>query len=184
MNGVCVFGALTSVGALFLLCGANMKSCSFIGHRNTKQTKELCDEVRKTVFLLIEKEGVTRFLFGSASAFDDLCVKTVKEIQKKYEEIQLIYVRAGDPQITNLYKAYLLETYDDTMMPNGVGKAGKASYIKRNQAMIDESAFCVFYYDETYTPNGRKSGTKLAYEYAKKTGKKIINLYKATKESE
>ena len=69
-------------------------------------------------------------------------------------------------------------------------KAGKYSYVERNFEMIDNSMYCVFYYNENYiTPlkGGTKhniissmgnSGTKTAYEYAMKKKKVIINLYK------
>ena len=54
--------------------------------------------------------------------------------------------------------------------------------------MIDKSNVCIFYYDENYLPPRRrnakrdiadyqsKSGTKIAYDYAKTKNKKIINL--------
>ena len=78
-------------------------------------------------------------------------------------------------------------------MPRGMENAGKASYEERNQAMINASDFCVFYYDESYKPPLRKqkrsltseqpnSGTKLAYKYALRKSKNgsitIINIYK------
>ena len=56
--------------------------------------------------------------------------------------------------------------------------AGKASYIERNTAMIDNSDYCIFYYDENISKN-YKSGTKIAYDYAKRKNKTIINLYMA-----
>ena len=57
-------------------------------------------------------------------------------------------------------------------------QAGKASYIERNQAMIIDSDFCVFYYDKNYVPLTKtNSGTKIAYEYAKKKMKRTINLF-------
>ena len=53
--------------------------------------------------------------------------------------------------------------------------------------MIDASNFCVFYYNKNYEPktknqySSRKSGTRIAYEYAirkqEKTGKFIINVF-------
>ena len=73
-------------------------------------------------------------------------------------------------------------------MPDGVENAGVASYVERNQAMINSSDICVFYYDENYLPARRKqsrhalsdyqpkSGTKIAFEYAVKKGKQIINV--------
>ena len=66
--------------------------------------------------------------------------------------------------------------------------AGKSSYIQRNYAMIDKSDYCIFYYDKNYEPDMRKysktsigyyqpkSGTALAYIYAKQKKKNIINI--------
>ncbi len=66
--------------------------------------------------------------------------------------------------------------------------SNKASYIERNFAMIDASDICVFYYDENYKPLLRKyskkcigyyqpkSGTALAYKYAKQKNKIIYNV--------
>ena len=45
--------------------------------------------------------------------------------------------------------------------------------------MINKSDFVVFYYNENYRPpskNTAKSGTKLAYEYAVKKCKAVINI--------
>ena len=167
-----------------------MKICSFFGHRNTKETQELCEKVRETVVRLIEEKEVKIFLFGSASRFDELCLKIVTEVKSEYPEIRRIYVRSQYPYVEKEYKAYLLQSYDDTFMPSGMEKAGKAAYVERNQAMINQSDVCVFYYDENYTPPRRKqskrslgsyqsnSGTLLAYEYAKQKKKEIINLYR------
>ena len=54
-------------------------------------------------------------------------------------------------------------------------KAGRYSYVERNALMIDKSDFCVFYYDPKIAAQ-RKSGTKIAYEYALKKGGAVINL--------
>jgi len=165
-----------------------MKTCCFIGHRDMKETPELKEELIKTVLNLIEEHGVREFLFGSKSSFDNLCLKTVTEIKEKYTDIKLIYYRSSYPNIDSAYKAYLLKSYDDTLMPSGIERAGKASYLERNQKMIDKSDFCVFYYNKDYLPKVKnskelfarvsKSGTKVAYEYAEKKSKLIINLYK------
>ena len=67
-------------------------------------------------------------------------------------------------------------------------KAGKASYVERNQEMINKSDFCIVYYDENYLPprckNSRrdftgyqsKSSTAVACEYAMKKNRVIINV--------
>ena len=133
-----------------------MKSCSFFGHRDTPQTEELKQKVRETVERLIVEDGVDTFLFGSRSSFDDLCLLVVTELKKKYPHIKRVYVRLQYLHIDNLYKEYLLGFYDDTIMPQRVESARKASYAERNQEMIGASDFCVFYYNPCYLLPKRK----------------------------
>ena len=171
-----------------------MKACSFFGHRDTPQTEELKQKVRETVERLIVEEGVDAFLFGSRSNFDELCHIVVTELKEKYPNIKRVFVRSQYPYVNKLYKDYLLEFYDDTVIPNRVEKAGKASYVERNQEMINVSDFCIFYYNPCYLPPKRKyskrdisayqpkSGTQIAFDYVyhrKQLGVdvKIINLY-------
>ena len=168
------------------------KICCFIGHRKLVVSSELCEKLKKTIVWLIEKKGVNWFLFGSASKFDELCLKTVTELQKSYPEIKRTYVRSNCPYIRNSHRKQLLKSYDDTLIPSKVKNAGRAAYVERNQEMIDASDFCVFYYNPDYKPPIRKpskgaltserpnSGTKLAYEYAvrksKDGSKTVINI--------
>ena len=166
-----------------------MKTCSFFGHRNTKATPELCQNLRKTILHLITEKDVNCFLFGSKSKFDDLCLEIVTELKKDYPNVKRVYVRSQYPNIQKSYMDYLLEFYDETVIAINVENAGKASYVKRNQEMINNSHFCVFYYNESYKPplkkrcNGYlsdyqpKSGTAICYQYAIKKKKNIINLY-------
>ncbi len=53
----------------------------------------------------------------------------------------------------------------------------RAVYVERNYEMIKSSRFCIVYYDETALPTTRKSGTKIALDYAVKQKKEIINLF-------
>ena len=171
-----------------------MKTCSFFGHRNTAKTEELKRRVWETVERLITEEGVDVFLFGSRSCFDDLCLSVVTQLQSKYPNVKRIYVRSQYAYVSDFYKKYLLQEYDDTFMPSRVENAGRASYVERNQGMIDKSDVCVFYYNPEYLPPMRKeskrsvsayqpkSGTKLAFEYANQrkgagSAITIINIY-------
>ena len=97
-----------------------------------------------------------------------------------------MYVRAAYPDISESYTDYLLENYEETYYPERLRNSGKASYVERNQEMIDKSDFCIVYYDESYKPPRRKnsrrdlfdyqpkSGTALALNYAKQRKKNII----------
>ena len=125
----------------------------------------------------MEKE-VDTFYFGSKSEFNDFCHKIVTDLKEKYPYIKRIYVRAEFPFIDESYKKYILESYEDTYYPKRMVNAGKTAYVERNCEMIDNSSFCICYYDENYAPPRRKnskqdlldyqpkSGTKIAYDYA------------------
>ena len=164
-------------------------TCCFFGHRKIKATDELKDRLYRAIESLIVEKEVNKFLFGSKSEFDDLCHKTVTELKEKYPHIKRVYVRSAFQHIPDWYEESLLKHYEETYFPEHMENAGRASYVERNQEMINASDFCVFYYNEAYKPPLRKryrsalstyqpkSGTKLAYEYAKQKQKEIINLY-------
>ena len=151
-------------------------TCCFLGHRTICETEELKIQLRNTIETLIENYGVTTFLFGSKSRFNNLCYEITSEIKKKYNYIQRIYVRAEFPEIEEDYEKYLLEFYEYTYFPESALNAGKAVYIKRNREMIDKSRFCVFYYSKALEPTKRTSGTKIAYDYAVHKKRKIYSM--------
>ena len=166
-----------------------MKAC-FIGHRNIDKTEQLCLLLKQTIEMLIKK-GVSVFLFGSKSAFDNLSWEIVTKVREKHPFIKRVNVRASFQNVSRSYEKYLYQFYEETYFPNKLQKAGKISYVERNFEMIDKSNYCIFYYNQNYEPPLRlqnkgkrtlktKSGTKLAYEYAvkKKKKKKTINLYR------
>ncbi len=153
-----------------------MRAC-FIGHRTIIKSKTLVSILKETIVTLINK-GVTTFLFGSKSDFDSLSWEVVTELKQTYKFIKRIYVRSNYKYIDKSYEEYLIKFYEETYFPSKIENAGKYSYVERNIEMIDNSTYCVFYYKENYIPNSnRNSGTKLAYEYASKKKKEIINLY-------
>ncbi len=164
------------------------KTCCFFGHRKIDDTVELRTKLYGTIEKLIVDENIDIFLFGSKSDFNSLCHDLVTKIREKYPHIIRVYVRAEYPFVDENYIKYLLEDYEDTYFPEHMVSAGKASYIERNQYMIDKSSVCVVYYNPDYAPPCRKnshrylttyqpkSGTKIAYEYAKSKQKTIINI--------
>ena len=152
------------------------RTCCFIGHRDVAATLELSKKLYVIIEMLITEKHIDTFIFGSKSSFDELCRKTVTEIKEKHPHIRRIYARAEHPFIDDSYKAYLLQFYDDTYFPAHMLSAGRASYVERNLHMIDNSRVCVVYYDSDYTPSNRKSGTKIAFDYAVKRKRTIINI--------
>lgn len=178
-----------------------IKSCCFIGHRNITITNDLKQKLKNFIRYLIVVHNVTIFLFGSRSKFDELCHIIVSTLKEEYPNIKRIAYtcksetclleneRHNNKQIYyQLKQEYnpLLEV-DEEKEYKTKYTSGKASYIERNQEMINDSDYCIFFYDDNYLPEIRKyskhsigyyqpkSGTELAYTYAKQKKKNIIN---------
>ena len=151
-------------------------TCCFFGHRTINETEELKIQLYDIIEKLIIMEKVETFLFGSKSQFNDLCYNLVTKAKEKYPHIKRVYVRAEYPYISEHYKNYLLESYEDTYYPEKIMNSGRAAYVERNYEMIDNSHYCIVYYDEHNAPTTRKSGTKIAIDYAIKRQKHIIVL--------
>ena len=152
------------------------KTCCFFGHRTINETEELKAKLIEIIEKLIVDEKVDTFLFGSKSRFNSLCLELVTEIKEKYPHIKRIYVRAEYPDINEKYTNYLLEAYEETYYAEHIRSSGRAAYVERNYEMINKSKFCIVYYDEPNAPTTRKSGTKIALDYAIRKGKQIINI--------
>ena len=168
------------------------KVCCFIGHRKIDKSIELTQRVRDVIIDLIENKGVQTFLFGSRSEFDDLCHNIVTELQKNNPQIKRIMytcrseyacMKEEKEERERIARAVTkrditYKDYDGAMMSDRLWSAGKASYVERNQDMINASDYCVFYHNPEYKPPKRKyskrdiseyqpkSGTQLAFEYA------------------
>ena len=153
-------------------------SCCFFGHRTINETEELKLKLYDIIEKLIVDENVDTFLFGSKSRFNDLCYEIVSKIKEKYPHIKRIYVRAEYTDIDEQYTNYLLEFFEDTYYPEHIRNSGKASYVERDYEMINKSHYCIVYYDEQNAPTTRKSGTKIALDYAIKKEKQITVLPK------
>ena len=149
-------------------------TCCFIGHRTINETEELRTKITETIEKLINDEKVDTFLFGSKSRFDSLCLELVTKLKEKYPHVKRIYVRAEFPVINEEYKDYLLKSYDDTYFPKKIIGSGSVAYVERNYEMINQSKYCIVYYDEQNAPTTRKSGTKIALDYALKKGREVI----------
>lgn len=164
-------------------------TCTFLGHRNTERTDELFKKVYNTAEKLITENNVSVFLFGSASRFDNLCYDAVSALKEKYSHIKRIYVRGEFPYLTESFEEKLLLKYEETYFPEKIINSGRAVYIRRNYEMIEKSRFLICFYDENYLPPMKKmskrdvfayqpkSGTALAFEYAKKKGLVIFNMF-------
>ena len=178
------------------------KKCCFIGHRNTVLTDGQYRELKIIIENLIIKSDVKIFLFGSRSDFDFICHKIVTELKSKYSFIiRKNYTCKNETCILENEREHWEAIYSHIKKEKvsllGVEEevehktkytSGRASYVERNRAMINDSDFCVFFYQINYKPEIRKyskrslayyqpkSGTSLAFDYAKQKRKAIINI--------
>ena len=179
------------------------KTVCFIGHRKISLDETGEERLKDIIEGLIVKENVRVFLFGSRSEFDDICHEIVTDLKAKYPFIErYVYTCSSEGCVLESEREEREKIYSSVLNREvhllGVEKevefknkwvAGQASYVERNRAMIDDSTICVFYYDENYVVKERKrskrdltfyvpkSGTGLAYSYAKQKKKQIINIF-------
>ncbi len=177
--------------------------CCFIGHRKIIKTQELNERLQNTIEMLIKEKNIKTFIFGSRSEFDFLCHRIVSNLMSIYPTIErIVYTCKSELAVLKQEKDKLEQIFSDVLNQNIVlceyekevehktkYTSGKASYIERNKAMINDSDFCIFYYDENYKPQKRKykksdvleyqphSGTALSFKYAKQKRKQIINVF-------
>ena len=185
-------------------CNLSDIRCSFFGHRKIEITEELKQKVKEVLEDLIVNHNVLTFLFGSRSDFDYLCHLVVTELKEKYPNIirkcytcrsETCTLESEREHWEGIYSHFRKEKVtllgvEEEVEHKTKYTSGRASYVERNQAMINNSDYCVFYYDENYEPEMRKyskrsigyyqpkSGTALAYAYAKQKKKEVINLFK------
>ena len=177
-------------------------NCSFFGHRNAELTKTEYNILYKYLETLVSDNKSITFLLGSRSNFNTICHNIVTELKVKYPHIKRIsYTCRSECSILEserLHWSKILSKQENKEI-NILGVeeeydhakkyiSGRASYIIRNQAIIDASDICIFYYDDTYRPPLRKrsknsiskyqpnSGTALSYKYALSKKKTIINI--------
>lgn len=176
--------------------------CSFFGHRIIVPTDELKTKLKLLIEHLIVEMGVNTFLFGSRSNFYEVCHDVVSELKGKYSHIiRIVYTCKSEGCVLESESEKFKEFYsiigrecekilvmDKEVEFKNKYSAGKAGYIERNCAMIDDSNYCIFYYDQHYKLDFKKyskrcleyyrprSGTATAFEYAKRKNKIIFNV--------
>lgn len=150
-------------------------TCCIFGNRSINETEQLKEKIKQTIELLVTKEQIDQFLFGSKSQFDRLCLQIVTQLKaEKYPHVKRVYVRAEFPVINETYTDYLLQSYDHSYYPEALLGATRSVYVQRNYEMIRKSRFCLVYYSLSTAPTNRPSGTEIALRYAKKQRKAIF----------
>lgn len=156
----------------------NKKVC-FIGHRRIG-FGDIRSKLKEAVLQKL-KDGCRFFTMGTHGEFDEMALSICRELRKDYPDIEIVVV------ITSLQKIKKELLYDDewgkeyfipyndvkTTMYNIEETHYKRQIIESNHQMIDECDTVICYVNK----KNSYSGAKYAWQYAKKKGKEIINLY-------
>lgn len=145
-----------------------MGACAFFGHRFGEYEKYR-GYIKNLITNLIEQEGITQFYTGGRGMFDCFCGDIVAELRMRYPYIKNTLVRSymprgeGDRMVSSRYddSVYLLE---ERVLP-------KFAIVKTNEALVKKvdivvAAVCL-----------QSGGAWRATEYARRQGKKVINIY-------
>ncbi len=161
------------------------KKCCFTGYRPEKfpfelklGTEDFCSLEKKiydSVFALVE-EGFSEFYCGMACGFDLLCGKAVVDIKRAHPEkgirlISAIPYRSQSSGFSDIWKKLydiVLGEADESVLLSE--EYTLSCFDKRNRYMVDNSTTVVCYFD------GKSGGTANTVKYARKRGKRIINL--------
>lgn len=155
------------------------KNICFIGHR-----KIWGENVRDRLKRAVEDEirGVGEFFtMGTHGDFDRMALGVCREMREKFNgiriEVVLTSLKVLKKEIVfddEYGKEYVVPYSDvETIMYDIEEEHFKRQIIVSNKKMIDRCDVLICFVDE----RKKRSGARLAFEYAKKKGLKIINLF-------
>ena len=151
----------------------NTYTVTFFGHRELSQPFLIEERLEPILRDLINNKEYVEFLVGRDGEFDQLVTSAIKRAVESYGYgntslvLVLPYERAEYRDNMENYLAY----YDEVeICTESLGAHYKAAITIRNQAMVDRSDLIICGIERS---NG---GALNAVEYAKKQGKRVLNL--------
>lgn len=118
------------------------KRCCFCGHRDA--SNEIITSLKEKIEYLITQKEVNQFYIGEQGNFDQLSIKTLYHLKKKYQEIHITTVLAYFPN-------HKKEHNSDTLYPEGLELIPpKYAILYRNRWMIDHSDYMIAYVHRSY----------------------------------
>lgn len=116
-----------------------MKSCFFIGHRDTgcEIYPMLVDEVERH----ITEYGVTDFVVGCYGAFDRMATQAVKTAKERYPDVRLTILL---PYYPSGRIVQMPDGIDGTFYPPGMESVPKRlAIVRANRYMVDHSTHLI-----------------------------------------
>ncbi len=139
-------------------------TCTFFGHRDTPMS---ASEKLKGVLIDLIESGADTFLVGTEGGFDGMVYAALCELKEAYPHISVSRVLAYLPTKADS----LGESTEDTLYPEGLETVPKRFAIaRRNEWLVKQADTVVCYIERQF------GGAAKYTEYARKKGKRIINL--------
>ena len=142
---------------------------TFCGHSNCLFSNEEKEKLKQLLIKEITKNPTCKFYLGGYGDFDSLCLRTLRELKKEFQDIELIFIT---PYLDKNYSKleYAKYHYDDIIFPPLESVPRKFAILKRNEWMVEEADLVIAYVKYSW------GGAAKSLEYAKRKNKPIINL--------
>ena len=142
---------------------------TFCGHSDFLFSDDVKQQLKNILVSEIIKNPTCRFYLGGYGDFDSLCLRTLRELKKEFQDIELIFIT---PYIDKNYSKLEFSKYhyDDVIFPPLESVPRKFAILKRNEWMIEEADLVIAYVMYSW------GGATKTLEYAKRKKKRIINL--------
>ena len=144
-----------------------MKSCFFIGHRETDE--RLLPRLELVVDRLIQEDGVRYFYVGGYGGFDRVAAAAVRRMRQKYPDITLMLVLPYHPAER---PTEALDGFDGTYHPDGLENTPKRyAIVRANKIMVDACDWMV-----CYVRHGASNSRKLLEHAERREAKGLIQI--------
>ena len=144
---------------------------TFCGHSNCLFSDEEKEKLKLLLIKEIRKNPTCKFYLGGYGDFDSLCLRTLRELKKEFQDIELIFIT---PYLDKNYSKLELAKYyyDDVIFPPIESVPRKFAILKRNEWMVEQADLVIAYVMYSW------GGAVKTLEYAKRKKKRIINIAK------
>ena len=145
---------------------------TFCGQSNYLFSDEEKEKLKQLLIKEIRKNPTCKFYLGGYGDFDSLCLRTLRELKKEFQSIELIFIT---PYIDKNYSKleFAKYHYDDVIFPPIESVPRKFAILKRNEWMVDSTDLVIAHVKYSW------GGAAKTLEYARKRKKQINNLAKS-----
>ena len=142
---------------------------TFCEHSDFSFSDDVKQQLKNILLNEIRKNPTCKFYLGGYGDFDGLCLRTLRELKKEFQDIELIFIT---PYLDKSYSKleFAKYHYDDVIFPPIESVPRKFAILKRNEWMVEEADLVIAYVTYSW------GGAAKTLEYAKRKKKIIINL--------